>query len=102
MELGIFPSILLELALEAPDSETWDVGAIVSRELDVTGGFGYLLLRRAIPVKLVGEHLPEGCQWEGVASRPSIHLQDQIVDAWSAGELDVESHKGLISRRLHG
>ena len=98
MQLGIFPSGLLEHALEAPDSETGDVGAIVRRELDVTGGFNYLLLRKAIPVKLFGEHRPEGCQWEGVALRPGVHLQDQIVDAWSAGELDVDSHKGLISR----
>ena len=64
--------------------------------------FGYLLMQKTIPVQLVKEHLPEGCQWEGVALHPSVHHQDQIVDAWSAGELDADSHKDLISRWLHG
>ena len=35
----------------------------------------------AVSIQLIGEHIPEGCQWEGVALRPGVHLQDQVVDA---------------------
>ena len=48
-------------------------------------------------IQLVREHLPEGCQWEGVALCPIVHLQDQVVDAWSAGELHIDCHEQLIS-----
>ena len=35
-------------------------------------------------IQLVREHLPEGCQWEGVALCPTVHLQDQL---WTLGLL---------------
>lgn len=102
VELGILPPGVLECAWWAPCSNTGDVGAIVCCELAVMSGFGYLLLWKTTPLQVVGKCLPEEWQWDGVALRPRVHLQDQTVDAQSAGELDVNRYQGLISRWLLG